>query len=159
MKLRVTRLVDKLPGARWLPERVARIRASIHTKLLAAFLGMMALLVVLGAVGLDALHSADKRATELVQLERRIAAYRQLQHNTREQLHAVASAFLAADERELEAILRWLQRLDYDFDRAEYVAQDDNELLRGIEADYGTLTARDRGRFRRCCPTRRRHAR
>jgi signal transduction histidine kinase len=142
MKLRVTRLGHKLPGARWLPERVARIPASIHTKLLAAFLGMMVLLVTLGAVGLGALQNADKRATELVQLERRIAAYRQLQHNTREQLHAVASAFLAADERELDATLRWLQRLTYDFDRAEYVARDDNKVLRGIEADYGTLIER-----------------
>ena len=139
MKGRATRLLGHLPGTRWLPERVARIRASIHTKLLTAFLGMMALLVVLGVVGLGALQSADKRATELVQLERRIAAYRQLQHNTREQLHAVASAFLAADERELDTTLRWLQRLNYDFDRAEYVARDDNQLLRDIKTEYGTL--------------------
>ena len=139
MKGRAARLLGHLPGARWLPDRVARIRASVRTKLLTAFLSMVALLVVLGAVGLGALQSADKRATELVQLERRIAAYRQLQHNTREQLHAVASAFLAADERELDTSLRWLQRLNYDFDRAEYVARDDNQLLRDIKAEYGTL--------------------
>ncbi len=54
MKAWLARLVASLPGSRWLPERVARICASIHTKLLAAFLGIVVLLIVLGAVGIAA---------------------------------------------------------------------------------------------------------
>ena len=139
MKVQAAWLVDKVPGARWLPERVARIRAGIHAKLFFAFHGIVVLVVVLGAVGLGALQNADERAAELVRLEHRIAAYRQLQHNTTGQLYATASAFLATDERTLDATLRRLQRFAYDFDRAEFVAGGDAELLRGIEADYSEL--------------------
>ena len=117
MRAWLARTADRLPGSRWLPEQVARIRASIHTKLLVAFLGIVVLLLALAAVGLGGLQSADQRAAELVSLERRIAAYRQLQHNATEQLYAVASAFLADDERQLDAALRRLQRFAYDFDR------------------------------------------
>ena len=123
----------------WLPEQVARIRAGIHTKLLVAFLSIAVLFVVLGMVGLGALQSGHERAAELVQLEQRIAAYRQLQHNATGQLYATASACLATDERELDAAQRRLQRFAYDFDRAEFVTRDDAELLRGIEADYAEL--------------------
>ena len=141
MKTWLAQLLAKLPGSRWLPERMARIRASIHTKLLVAFLSIVVLLVALGAVGISALQSADERAADLVRLERRIAAYRQLQHNATGQLYAVASAFVAADERNLDAALRRLARSAYDFHRAEFVAedQDDLDLLRGIEADYAEL--------------------
>ncbi len=139
MKGQFARLAKTLPGAHWLPERVARIPASIYTKLLVAFLAIVVLLVVLGAVGLGALRSADERAADLVRLERRIAAYRQLQHNATGQLYATASAFFAADERELDAAQRRLQLFAYDFDRAEFVARDDVELLRGIEGDYSDL--------------------
>jgi signal transduction histidine kinase len=141
MNVWLARSLAKLPGSRWLPMQVARIRASIHTKLLVAFFSIVVLLIALAAVGLGGLQSADERAADLVRLERRIAAYRQLQHNATEQLYAVASAFLAADERQLGAALRRLQRFAYDFDRAEFVARDqeDIELLRGIEADYAEL--------------------
>ena len=134
-----SRLVANLSHFLFLPERVARIRTSIHTKLLVAFLGIAALLVALGAIGLSTLQSANQRATDLVQLERRIAAYRQLQHNTTGQLYATASAFLATERREFDAAMRQLQRFAYDFDRAEFVARDDVELLRGIESDYSEL--------------------
>jgi signal transduction histidine kinase len=141
VKAWLVRLAGELPGSRWLPDRVARTRASIHTKLLVAFLGIVVLLVALGGVGLSALQNADERAADLVRLERRIAAYRQLQHNATGQLYAVASAFVAADERTLDAALRRLQRFAYDFDRAEFVARDreDVELLRGIETEYAEL--------------------
>ena len=104
------RLTAKLPGSRWLPARVAGIRASIRAKLLVAFLSIVMLLIALGAVGLGSLQVADERATNLVRLERRIAAYRQLQHNATKQLYAVSSAFLAADGRALDAARRQLQR-------------------------------------------------
>ncbi len=136
-----TRITDKLPGAKWLPAQVAHVRASIHTKLLVAFLGIVVLLIGLGAVGLTVLQSSNYRATELVQLERRIAAYRQLQHNTTGQLYATSSAILAANERELDAALRQMQLFGYDFDRAEFVAEGDKNLLNSIKADYAELIA------------------
>src|SRR4051812_7656433 len=58
---------------------VARIPARVQTKLLVAFLAMVALLVVLGVVGLRVLAEADHRTEDLIQLQRKIAAYRQVQ--------------------------------------------------------------------------------
>jgi CHASE3 domain sensor protein len=139
MMSRSFRLVGRLPGARWLPLQVARIRGSIHTKLLVAFISIVMLLVALGAVGLGALQSANERAAELVRLENRIAAYRQLQHNATGQLYATASAFLATDAREIDVALHQLQRFSYDFDRAEHVAEADTELLREVAEDYAEL--------------------
>ena len=37
----------------WLPRLVARVPATVHTKLLAAFLAIVVLLIIVGAVGLE----------------------------------------------------------------------------------------------------------
>ena len=66
----------------------------------------------------------------MVQLQRKIAAYRQLNHDTIGQLYSVASSLLTPDERTLEATLRQLNQFGYDLDRLQYVAQDEKELLR-----------------------------
>ena len=63
---------------RTLPRLVARIPAAVHTKLLVAFLIIVGLLIVLGAVGLEVLGEVNRRAEDLVKLQRKIAAYRQL---------------------------------------------------------------------------------
>jgi hypothetical protein len=46
------------------------------------------------------------RSEDLVKLQRKIAAYRQLQHDTTAQLYNVAGALLVPEERSLDAILR-----------------------------------------------------
>src|ERR1700759_4305497 len=85
---------------------VARIPARVQTKLLVAFLAMVALLVALGVVGLRVLAEADHRTGDLIRLQRKIAAYRQVQRDTTEQLYEVASAMLAPNDRALAAALR-----------------------------------------------------
>lgn len=122
--------------ARWFPQLVARIRASIHSKLLFGFLVIVALMMALGVVALSSLNDADARAAELLRLERRIAAYRQLQHNATGQLYATASALLASDARDVAAARRQLERLAYDFERAEFISDTDARLLRQIAGDY-----------------------
>ena len=62
------------------PRLVARIPARVHTKLLVAFLIIVGLLIALGAVGLEVLGAVNRRSEDLVKLQRKIAAYRQLQH-------------------------------------------------------------------------------
>ena len=90
----------------WLPRLVARVPATVHAKLLGAFLAIVVLLIAVGAVGLQVLSGVNRRAEDLVRLQRKIAAYRQLQHDTTSQLYGVASALLVPDERTLEATLR-----------------------------------------------------
>ena len=89
----------------WLPRLVARVPASVHAKLLAAFLAIVILLITVGAVGLGVLADVNRRAEDLVRLQRKIAAYRQLQHDTTSQLYNVSSALLVPDDRTLRGTL------------------------------------------------------
>src|SRR5262249_51383732 len=107
---------------------IARVPASVHTKLLLAFLTMVALLIVVGAMGLTLLSAAQGRAEELVKLQRKIAAYRQLQNDTTAQLYSVASAMLVPDEATLAATTRQLNQFGYDFDHLQFVANDEADL-------------------------------
>jgi len=120
----------------WLVGLVARVPVKVHAKLLAAFLVIVLLLIVVGAVGLQTLSAANRRAEHLVQLQRKMAAYRQLQHDTVGQLYSVSSALLVPDERTLDATLRQLNQFGYDLDRLQFVARDEVELLGRVRTDY-----------------------
>jgi signal transduction histidine kinase len=120
----------------WLIGLVARAPITVHTKLLAAFLAIVVLLITVGAVGLQTLSAVNRRAENLVQLQRKIAAYRQLQHDTTSQLYSVSAALLVPDERTLEATLRQLNQFGYDLDRLQFVAKDEVELLGRVREDY-----------------------
>src|SRR5271169_7215555 len=85
---------------------VARLPVRVQTKLLIAFLAIVALLIALGAVGLYTLSGVNQRTEELIRSERKIAAYRQVQHDTTSQLYSVSSALLVSDERTLDSALR-----------------------------------------------------
>src|SRR4051794_220889 len=108
---------------------VARIPARVQTKLLVAFLAMVALLVALGVVGLRVLAEVDHRTEDLIRLQRKIAAYRQVQRDTTEQLYEVASALLSPSDRALGAALRQSNEFSYDLERLQFVAKDEAELL------------------------------
>jgi len=120
----------------WVTRLIARVPATVHAKLLAAFLAIVVLLITVGAVGLQTLSAVNRRAEDLVQLQRKIAAYRQLQHDTTSQLYSVSSALLVPDERTLEATLRQLNQFGYDLDRLQFVAKDEVELLGQVREDY-----------------------
>jgi len=94
------------------------------------------LLIMVGAVGLEVLSGVHHRAEELVKLQRKIEAYRQVQHDTTTQLYGVASALISADERTLSSTLRQLNQFGYDLDRLQFVAKDEVELLGRVRADY-----------------------
>jgi signal transduction histidine kinase len=103
---------------------------------LAAFLIIVLLLIIVGAVGLQVLSGVNRRADDLVKLQRKIAAYRQLQHDTTSQLYSVSSALVVPEERTLDATLRQLNQFGYDLDRLQFVAKDEVELLAQVRDDY-----------------------
>jgi signal transduction histidine kinase len=115
---------------------VARVPARVQTKLLAAFLAIAALLIIVGAVGLEALSEVNRRTEELIKLQRKIEAYRQVQHDTTSQLYSVATALLLGDEQTLSSTLRQLNQFGYDVDRLEFVAKDEVELIEQFRRDY-----------------------
>src|SRR6516225_12226369 len=118
---------------------VARVPARIQVKLLAAFLAIAMLLIIVGAVGLQVLRGVNERTEELIGLQRKIEAYRQVQHDTISQLYSVSSALLSSDEPTLSRTLRQLNQLSYDVDRLQFVAKDEIELLGEFRQDYDRL--------------------
>jgi hypothetical protein len=66
-------------GDNWLVHAVARVPANVRTKLLVAFLGIAALLVVVGVLGLRFLGQANGRVERLGTLQERSAAYDTIQ--------------------------------------------------------------------------------
>ena len=117
-------------------DRVSRIHARVQTKLLVAFLAMVVLLVLLGGMGLRVLGGMSQQVEELIELQRKIAAYRQVQHNTTSQLYGVSTGLLVPDERTLDGLLRQLSQFGCDLDRLSHVAQDEVDILGRVREDY-----------------------
>jgi len=115
---------------------VSRLPATVHAKLLAAFLTIVVVLIMVGTVGLEALSRVNRGAQDLVNLQRKIAAYRQLQHDTTSQLYAVSAALVVPEESARDATLRQLNQFGYDLDRLQFVAKDEVELLGQVRDDY-----------------------
>src|SRR5436853_7926019 len=119
---------------------VARAPARVQIKLLAAFLAIEVLLIVMGAVGLEVLSGVNERTGELIRLQRKIEAYRQVQHDTTSQLYGVSSALLSSDDLTLSSTLRQLNQFGYDVDRLQFVAKDEVDLLDQFRQDYDRFT-------------------
>jgi signal transduction histidine kinase len=115
---------------------VSRVPARVQVKLLAAFLAIVTLLIMVGAVGLYVLSGVNARTEELIKLQRKIEAYRQVQHDTTSQLYSVSSALVASDDATLSSTLRQLNQFGYDVDRLQFVAKDEVELLGQFRQEY-----------------------
>src|SRR6516225_4451959 len=120
---------------------VARLPWRVQTKLLIAFLIIVALLIALGAIGLYELSGVNRRTEELIRSERKIAAYRQVQHDTTSQLYSVTSALLVSDQRTLDSALRQLNQFGYDLERLQFVAKDEIKLLGKVREEYDLFIA------------------
>ncbi len=120
---------------------VARLPWRVQTKLLMAFLAIVALLIALGACGLYELSRINGRTEELINSERKIAAYRQVQHDTTSQLYSISSALLISDQRTLDSALRQLNQFGYDLERLQFVAKDEIKLLRKVRQEYDQFIA------------------
>jgi signal transduction histidine kinase len=118
---------------------VARLPVRMHAKLLAAFLAIAGLLIVTGLVGLNELSTVNRRAQELALLEQKIAAYRQVQHDTMLQLYGITAALLTGDDRSLDAAMRQLNGFGYDLERLQYVARDEVALLAEVRRQYAVF--------------------
>ena len=115
---------------------VSRVPARVQVKLLTAFLAIEVLLIAVGGVGLHVLSGVNQRTEELIKLQHKIEAYRQVQHDTVRQLYGVSAALLSSDDQTLASTLRQLNQFGYDLDRLAFVAKDEVELLSRIQHDY-----------------------
>ena len=119
-----------------LPRLVARAPATVQRKLLAAFLTIVVLLIMVGASGLLVIRQSNRRAETVLELQRQVAAFRQLQHDTTGQLYSVAAALLAPDESNLDVTLRQIKQFGYDLDRLQFVTKDEKELFDRVRENY-----------------------
>lgn len=123
----------------WLPRLVARAPFSVHSKLSGAFFVIVALLIVFGLVVIQVLGGINRRSEDLSQLRRKVAAFRQLQHDTTAQIYGVTSALLSPEDRMLESALRQLNEFRYDLDRLQFVTRDEAELFKRIKIEHEQL--------------------
>jgi len=123
----------------WLPRLVSKAPFTVHTKLIGAFFATATLLIFFGLVVMQVLSGMNRRSEDLSQLRRKVAAFRQLQHDTIAQLYNVTAALLSPQERELENALRQLNEYRYDLERLQFVTKDEVELFRKINAEHERL--------------------
>ena len=123
----------------WLPRLVARAPFTVHTKLIGAFFATAALLIIFGVVVIQVLGGMNRRSADLENLRRKVAAFRQLQHDTTAQLYSVTSALLSPEEGTLESALRQLNQFRYDLDRLQFVTRDEVELFKKIREEHEQL--------------------
>jgi signal transduction histidine kinase/CheY-like chemotaxis protein len=123
-----------------LVDLVSRVPARVQVKLMAAFLAIVVLLIVMGAVGLQVLSGVNQRTDDLNKLQRKIEAYRQVQHDITNQLYSVSTSFLSPDEPTLSSTLRQLDQFGYNIDRLRFVAKDEVELLDRFRQDSERFT-------------------
>jgi signal transduction histidine kinase len=119
---------------------VSRVPARVQVKLLAAFVAIEVLLIVMGAVGLQVLNGVNQRADELIKLQRKIEAYRQVQHDTTSRLYSASAVLLSSDDLTLSSTLRQLNQVGYNVDRLQFVAKDEVELLDRFRDEYDRFT-------------------
>ena len=120
---------------------VARLPWRVQTKLLVAFLAIVALLIALGAIGLYELSAVNQRTEELIKSERKIAAYRQVQHDTPDVLKDYAQFWGAKPEGwsfltgSVEAVRDVTRRYGVFFAKKEDGSVEHSQLTTIVDAD------------------------
>jgi signal transduction histidine kinase len=119
---RIARLLLAYPPLGPLVRRVARIRASVHTKLLGAFLLVALLLIAMGTMSLRAIANVARHSRLLDQARERVDASRQIEHALGLQMSFMRNALLLRDDATIQSMFRENNRFRDTFDRLEAAA-------------------------------------
>jgi signal transduction histidine kinase len=119
---RIVRLLLAYPPLGPLVRRVARIRASVHTKLLGAFLLVALLLIAMGTMSLRAIANVARHSRLLDQARERVDASRQIEHALGLQMSFMRNALLLRDDATIQSMFRENNRFRDTFDRLEAAA-------------------------------------
>jgi PAS domain S-box-containing protein len=143
---RIPRLLLPRSPLGFLVRRVAGIRASVHAKLLGAFLLIALLLIAMGALSLRTITSVSRQSRLLDQARERVDASRQIEQTLGLQMNVTRNALLLRDDATIENILREKNRFDETLARLEEAASpDEREVIQRIRAVRGqvlTMVAR-----------------
>jgi len=122
---RIARLLLAYSPLGPLVRRVARIRASVHAKLLGAFLLIAVLLIAMGAMSLRAIANVARQSRLLDQARERVDAARQIEHALGLQMSFMRNALLVRDDATIESMFRENNRFHHTFNRLEAAAPPD----------------------------------
>jgi len=125
-----------------LVRRVARLRTSVHSKLLGAFLLIALLLIALGAASLQSIASVARQSRLLDQSRERVDASRQIEHALGLQMTFTRNALLVRDDATIESIFRENNRFHDTFNRLEAAAPaDQRETIRQLRGTQDKVMA------------------
>ena len=130
----VTFLLTRTPVGR-LVAWVAGVRASVHAKLLAAFLIITTLFIAMAAVSLNTIARMAEQSRRMHQAHERVEASQEIEHALLRQMHYTAQALLVRDETSIARILRENNRLNNSLARLEATGTaDERGLIQQIRA-------------------------
>ncbi len=114
---------------------VARLRASVHAKLLGAFLLVAVLFIAMGAVSLQIITGMSRQSQLLDQAHERVDTSRQIEHALAMQMNFTAMALLLQDEATIANILRENNRFNDTLARIEDAAPlEERDVIQQIRA-------------------------
>jgi signal transduction histidine kinase len=117
---------------------VARLKASVHTKLLAGFFIVTLLFIGMGALSLQTIAKMASQGQLLDEAHERVHWSQEIQHALALQMNFTAMALLLRDEATVESILRENNRFNNTLARIEKVAQPEQvQLIQRIRAAQG----------------------
>jgi signal transduction histidine kinase len=117
---------------------VARLKASVHTKLLAGFFIVTLLFIGMGALSLQTIAKMASQGQLLDEAHERVHWSQEIQHALALQMNFTAMALLLRDEATVESILRENNRFNNILARIEKVAQPEQvQLIQRIRAAQG----------------------
>ena len=125
-----------------LVRRVSRLRASVHSKLLGAFLLIALLLIAMGATSLQSIASVARQSRLLDQARERVDASRQVEHALGLQMNFTRNALLLRDDATIESMFRENNRFHDTFNRLEDAAPpEQRETIRRLRSAQDKVMA------------------
>ena len=126
---------------RFLVRWVAEIRASVHTKLLAAFLIVTLLFIAMALVSLDTLVNATRQSQQLDEAHELVSLAQQGEHALARQMHYTDLALLSQDEEAISKILRENNRFNDSLAKVEAAGTADRGLVEQIRSSQDEAMA------------------
>jgi signal transduction histidine kinase len=108
---------------------VARIPASVHTKLLVAFLVITALFLAMAGVSLNTIARTAQQSSKMHEAHERVEWAQQIDHALARQMHFTALALVLRDEESVARILRENNRFNATLARREVEATEEERGL------------------------------
>src|SRR5437660_5964913 len=121
---------------------VARLRLSVHFKLLAAFLLVAVVVALMGAMSLEIITRMSRQSEAMHVAHQRVSSARQAQHALATQISFTAMALVLRDEATIASILRENNRLNAMLAEIEEGAPlEEREIIQRIRTAQGEVMA------------------